>query len=304
MTNKLIVILGATASGKTKLAVSLAHELNGEIISADSRQVYKSLDIGTGKDLNEYMIGGRIIPYHLIDVTDPEKEFNLFEFQSGFYKIYSDLIRRNVLPVVVGGTGLYLESIILNYHLPPAPPDQKLRKNLQTRSVEELQNILLALKANMHNKTDLENKERLIRAIEIERARESQSAESLQKPQVKAAVFGIRWERAMLRKRITARLRQRLEEGMLEEVESLHIAGLSWAKLESFGLEYRYIAKYLQGQITYQEMFEQLNTRIHQFAKRQDTWFRRMERKGIAIDWISGNDYILLKEKVIKYLND
>jgi tRNA dimethylallyltransferase len=179
-----------------------------------------------------------------------------------------------------------------------------LRKNLQTRSVEELQNILLALKANMHNKTDLENKERLIRAIEIERARESQSAESLQKPQVKAAVFGIRWERAMLRKRITARLRQRLEEGMLEEVESLHMAGLSWAKLESFGLEYRYIAKYLQGQITYQEMFEQLNTRIHQFAKRQDTWFRRMERKGIAIDWISGNDYILLKEKVIKYLND
>lgn len=304
MTKKLIVILGATASGKTKLAVRLAHELNGEIISADSRQVYKGLDIGTGKDLKEYVIDGRIIPYHLIDVTDPEKEFNLFEFQSGFYEIYLDLIQRNVVPVVVGGTGLYLESIILNYHLPPAPPDQELRKNLQTRSVEELQKYLLALKANMHNKTDLENKERLIRAIEIERARESQSAEPLQKPQVKAAVFGIHWERAVLRKRITARLRQRLEEGMLEEVEALHMAGLSWAKLESFGLEYRYIAQYLQGQITYKEMYEQLNTRIHQFAKRQDTWFRRMERKGVAIDWISGDDYILLKERVIKYLND
>ncbi len=297
MTKKLIVILGATASGKTKLAVRLAHELNGEIISADSRQVYKGLDIGTGKDLKEYIIDGRIIPYHLIDVTDPEKEFNLFEFQSGFYEIYSDLIQRNVLPVVVGGTGLYLESIILNYHLPPAPPDQELRKNLQTRSVEELQKYLLALKADMHNKTDLENKERLIRAIEIERARESQSAEPLQKPQVKAAVFGIHWERAVLRKRITARLRQRLEEGMLEEVEALHMAGLSWAKLESFGLEYRYIAQYLQGQITYKEMYEQLNTRIHQFAKRQDTWFRRMERKGIAIDWISGRRLYLIERK-------
>ncbi|PKN70667.1 MAG: tRNA (adenosine(37)-N6)-dimethylallyltransferase MiaA [Deltaproteobacteria bacterium HGW-Deltaproteobacteria-12] len=304
MTNKMIVILGATASGKTKLAVRLAHELNGEIISADSRQVYKSLDIGTGKDLNEYIVDGRIIPYHLIDVTDPEKEFNLFEFQSGFYEIYWDLIHRNVLPVVVGGTGLYLESIILNYHLPPAPPDQELRKNLQTRSVEELQKYLLAMKASMHNKTDLENKDRLIRAIEIERARESQSSESLQKQQLKAAVFGIRWDRAVLRKRITARLRQRLEEGMLEEVQSLHMAGLSWAKLESFGLEYRYISRYLQGHITYQEMYEQLNTRIHQFAKRQDTWFRRMERKGVAIDWISGDDYILLKERIIKYLND
>lgn len=300
----MIVILGATASGKTKLAVRLAHELNGEIISADSRQVYKSLDIGTGKDLNEYIVDGRIIPYHLIDVTDPEKEFNLFEFQSGFYEIYWDLIHRNVLPVVVGGTGLYLESIILNYHLPPAPPDQELRKNLQTRSVEELQKYLLAMKASMHNKTDLENKDRLIRAIEIERARESQSSESLQKQQLKAAVFGIRWDRAVLRKRITARLRQRLEEGMLEEVQSLHMAGLSWAKLESFGLEYRYISRYLQGHITYQEMYEQLNTRIHQFAKRQDTWFRRMERKGVAIDWISGDDYILLKERIIKYLND
>jgi tRNA dimethylallyltransferase len=304
MTNKLIIILGTTASGKTKLAVRLAHELNGEIISADSRQVYKGLDIGTGKDLNEYIINGHNIPYHLIDIIGAEKEFNLFEFQAGFYEIYSSLINRNVLPVVVGGTGLYLESIILNYHLPPALPDQELRKDLQTRSIEELQKHLLALKTHIHNKTDMTDKNRLMRAIEIERTRKRHSAESIPKPLLNVAVFGIHWERSILRKRITARLSQRLEDGMIEEVKELHNSGLSWARLESFGLEYRFVAQFLQGQITDEEMFEKLNTRIHQFAKRQETWFRRMERKGITINWINGDDYILLKERVIKYLNE
>ncbi len=304
MARNLIVILGATASGKTKLSVALAHDLKSEIISADSRQVYKGLDIGTGKDLEEYIINGHNIPYHLIDIIRPEEEFNLFKFQSGFYEVYSKLIQRNVLPVVAGGTGLYLESIILNYQLPPAPLDLELRKDLQTKTIEELQENLSCLKRQLHNKTDVEDKDRLIRAIEIERARLRQPAEIFRGPILNAAVFGIHWERSVLRKRITARLKQRLEMGMIEEVKALQISGLSWKRLDSFGLEYRYLARYLQGQITYKEMFEQLNTRIHQYAKRQETWFRRMEGKGIAINWINGDDYNLLKESVMKDLDD
>lgn len=304
MAKNLIVILGATATGKTKMSVRLAHELNGEIISADSRQVYKGLDIGTGKDLREYAIDGRKIPYHLIDLINPEDEFNLFAFQTGFYKVFIDMIKRGVLPFMVGGTGLYLESIILNYHLPSAPPDYELRKELQKKSISELQDDLFSLKIKLHNKTDIEDIERLIRAIEIERARLRQTKEIPGKQPVDAAVFGIRWERSVLRQRITARLRERLEEGLIEEVESLQNSGISWARLDSLGLEYRYVSRYLQGRLNYEEMFDKLNTSIHQFAKRQETWFRRMERKGIIINWISGNDYGSLKESVIRLLND
>jgi len=304
MAKNLIIVLGATASGKTKLSVRLAYELKGEIISVDSRQVYKGLDIGTGKDLKEYIINEHNIPYHLIDIISAEEEFNLFEFQTRFYEIYSRLLQRNVLPVVVGGTGLYLESIIRDYQLPPAPPDRELRKNLQMKPIEELQRDLLVLKTQLHNKTDIEDKDRLIRAIEIERARRRQSAELFKRPIVDAAVFGIHWERAVLRKRITARLKQRLEQGLIEEVKALQISGLSWARLDSLGLEYRHVAQYLQGKVSYDEMFTKLNTSIHQFAKRQETWFRRMERKGITINWINGDDYNLLKESVLKYLND
>jgi tRNA dimethylallyltransferase len=304
MAKNLVIILGATASGKTRLAVRLADELKGEIISADSRQVYKEMNIGTGKDVKEYIINGHNIPYNLIDIISAEQEFNLFEFQTGFYEIYANLIQRKVLPILVGGTGLYLESIIKDYQLPPAPPDQELRKDLQTKSISELQNNLVALKRNLHNKTDLEDKDRLIRAIEIERARLRQSAEILNRPIIDAAVFGIHWERSLLRQRITARLRQRLHEGMIEEVKALQMSGLSWARLDSFGLEYRYLSQYLQGKFSYTEMFEKLNTSIHQFAKRQETWFRRMERKGIVIHWIEGDDYSSLKESAIKYLND
>ncbi len=304
MVKKTIILLGATASGKTKLSARLAYELKGEIISADSRQVYQGLDIGTGKDLSEYIINGFRIPYYLIDIISPAEEFNLFEFQTGFYEVYSDLKKRNVLPVVVGGTGLYLESIILNYQLPEAPPDQELRNNLQTKSIEDLQKNLFALKSQLHNKTDIEDKDRLIRAIEIERARLRQPAATSAVPNLNAAVFGVRWDRSVLRQRITDRLTQRLEMGMIEEIRTLEISGLSWARLDSFGLEYRYVSRYLQGKITYAEMFAQLNTSIHQFAKRQETWFRRMERKGIKINWINGDDYTLLKEGVLKYLND
>ncbi len=304
MAKKLIVVLGATASGKTRMSVRLAYDLKGEIISADSRQVYKGLDIGTGKDLKEYIIDGRSIPYHLIDIADAGQEFNLFEFQTRFYQIYPELMQRDVLPIMVGGTGLYLEAVILNYELPPAPPDRALRERLAAKSIAELRSVLLASNARLHNKTDIEDKDRLIRAIEIENARQRQSAAVVKRPVSSVGVFGIRWDRALLRKRITERLQHRLEQGMIEEVKALYLSGLSWPRLESLGLEYRYIAFYLQGKLNYEEMFEKLNTSIHQFAKRQETWFRRMERKGIAISWVDGDDYYFLKEKVEEHLND
>ena len=300
MAKNLVVILGPTASGKTQLAAKLAYDLHGEIISADSRQVYKNMDIGTGKDLNQYIINDRRIPYHLIDIVAPESEFNLFEFQNRFYKIFSDLLEKEILPVLVGGTGLYMESVLTGYDMPHAPMDQELRKDLNIKSKDELQKMLLALKPQLHNKTDLEDSERLIRAIEIERARSAK--DQTQKPDINAVVFGIRWERSMLRQRITVRLKERLEQGMIEEVIKLHTAGLTWTKLESFGLEYRFISQYLQRIITFDEMTNKLNTAIHQFAKRQETWFRRMEKKGIIINWLQSNDYSLLKESVIKFL--
>ena len=302
MAKNLIVILGPTASGKTHLAAKLAYDLRGEIISADSRQVYKNMDIGTGKDLNQYIINGRRIPYHLIDIVAPESEFNLFEFQDRFYKIFSELLEKEILPVLVGGTGLYLESVLTEYNMPHAPMDQELRKDLNRKSKDELQKMLLALKPHLHNRTDLEDSERLIRAIEIERARSIKDQDQGEKPDIDAVVFGIRWERSMLRQRITARLKERLEQGMIEEVMKLHTAGLAWTKLESFGLEYRFISQYLQRKITFDEMKNRLNTAIHQFAKRQETWFRRMEKKGIVINWLQSNDYSLLKESVMKFL--
>jgi tRNA dimethylallyltransferase len=300
MAKNLIVILGPTASGKTHLAAKLAYDLHGEIISADSRQVYKNMDIGTGKDLNQYNINDRQIPYHLIDIVASENEFNLFEFQNRFYKIFGELIEKKILPVLVGGTGLYLESVLTGYNMPYAPMDQELRKDLNRKSKDELQKMLLALKPQLHNKTDLEDSERLIRAIEIERVRSTK--DQTQKPDIDAVVFGIRWERSTLRQRITVRLKERLEQGMIEEVMKLHTAGLTWTKLESFGLEYRFISQYLQRKITFDEMTNKLNTAIHQFAKRQETWFRRMEKKGIVINWLQSNDYSLLKESVMKFL--
>jgi tRNA dimethylallyltransferase len=302
MAKNLIVILGTTASGKTELAAKLAYDLQGEIISADSRQVYKNMDIGTGKDLSRYIINGKQIPYHLIDIVDPESEFNLFEFQGRFYKIFSELMAKEVLPILVGGTGLYLESVLTGYDMPEVPLDQGLRKDLNRKSKSELREILTALKPHLHNKTDLDDPERLIRAIEIERARNIKVRDQQGKPYIDALIFGIHWERAALRQRITLRLKERLEQGMIQEVMKLHAGGLTWTKLESFGLEYRYISQYLQNKITLDEMKSKLGTAIHQFAKRQETWFRRMEKKGIVINWLPGNDYPLLKEKVTEFL--
>ena len=303
MKKNLIVILGPTASGKTSLAVRLAEDLQGEVISADSRQVYKGMDIGTGKDLSEYQINGKIIPHHLIDVLEPAKEFNVFEFQKQFYDIFNTLRGKQILPVLVGGTGLYLESVLTDYVMPQALPDDCLRAELAEKSVNELQGILLAMKSELHNKTDLEDRERLIRKIEIEKARKNPSGAQQQKPVIHAAIFGIRWDMDTLRRRIAARLSQRMDEGMIEEVSRLHQQGLSWARLDSFGLEYRYISRYLNNELAKEEMMTKLQIAIGQFAKRQMTWFRRMERKGAPILWIDGNVYSFLHRRVIETLS-
>jgi len=302
MAKKLIVILGPTASGKTQLAAQLAFDLQGEIISADSRQVYKNMNIGTGKDLDQYIINGKQIPYHLIDIVEPENEFNLFEFQSRFYKIFNGLVEKKIVPVLVGGTGLYLESVLIGYDMPLAPVNEEFRKDLNRKSKEELQKIINSLKPGLHNRTDLEDIGRLIRAIEIEMVRSIKKQDHQEKSKMDALVFGIRWERSALRQRITTRLEERIKQGMVEEVVNLHSAGLSWEKLESFGLEYRFISQYLQNKITVDEMKNKLNIAIGQFAKRQETWFRRMEKKGIVINWLQSSDYTLLKESVIKFL--
>jgi len=302
MSKNLVVILGPTASGKTNLATRLAFDLNGEIISADSRQVYRNMDIGTGKDLNQYTIEGWRIPYHLIDILQPEDEFNLFTFQKRFYEIFDAILKNRKLPVLVGGTGLYLESVLSGYDLPEAEINEDFRKDLREKSKDELREILYSLKPDLHNKTDLEDAGRLIRAIEIETARHLKNIHPQHKPDVDAVIFGVRWERAVLRKRITRRLDERLKNGMVDEVAHLHSAGLSWQKLESFGLEYRFISFYLQGKMPLDEMRDKLNTAIHQFAKRQETWFRRMERKGIVIHWIQEDNYPVLKESAIKFL--
>jgi tRNA dimethylallyltransferase len=302
MAKNLVVILGPTASGKTEIAAKLSGEFHGEIISADSRQVYRGMDIGTGKDLNQYIVNAQKIPYHMIDIVNPESEFNLFEFQKRFYKIFHQIKNNENLPILAGGTGLYLQAILSGYDMPEATPEPELRKELDQKSIEELKGIFFAFKTHLHNKTDLEDKQRLIRAIEIEKARDKKRSEKDERPEIDAAVYGIYWERSVLRQRITSRLEERLKHGMIQEVESLHAAGLSWEKLDSFGLEYRYISQYLQNLIPFDEMKNKLNTAIHQFAKRQETWFRRMERKSIMIKWIQANEYELLKESVIKLI--
>lgn len=303
MKNNLIVILGPTASGKTALAVKLASEFRGEIISADSRQVYRGMDIGTGKDLSEFRVGGRAIPYHLIDVLEPNEEFSVFEFQRRFYEAFDDLLKKQIMPVLVGGTGLYLEAVLADYDLPHASRDDRLREELAGKSQVELQEILLSMQPALHNKTDLENTDRLVRRIEIEIARQNRKDDQLPRPVIRPGIFGVHWERAALKQRIAARLRQRINQGMIEEVSRLHEKGLSWERLDSFGLEYRYISSYLQKKTTKDEMVEKLQIAIGQFAKRQMTWFRRMEKKGVKIEWVAGDDYSALRSRVSEILS-
>jgi len=295
-----VVVLGATATGKTALAVKLAQAKHGEIISADSRQVYRGLDLGTGKDLHEY----GSIPYHLIDVCDLSREFTVFHFQQEVYRIFPQLIEKDALPIIAGGTGLYLDAILRGYELIPVPEDPALRKELASKTLPELQDMLIALKPDIHNKTDLEQPDRLVRAIEIARYRqehpESAAVHLHNVPPIKPKIYGISFERSILRERIRRRLIARIDAGMIEETEQIHAQGYSWDRLESLGLEYRFTAQYLQGKIETKEAFiDQLYRAIGQFAKRQETWFRRMARNGIEIEWIDGNKAIQLTAEMI-----
>ena len=297
------VVLGATATGKTALAVKLAQVKHGEIISADSRQVYRGLDLGTGKDLQEY----GSIPYHLIDVCDLSREFTVFHFQQEVYRIFPQLIEKDALPIIAGGTGLYLDAILRGYELIPVPEDPALRKELASKTLPELQDMLIALKPDIHNKTDLEQPDRLVRAIEIARYRqehpESAAVHLHNVPPIKPKIYGISFERSILRERIRRRLIARIDAGMIEETEQIHAQGYSWERLESLGLEYRFTAQYLQGKIESKEAYiEQRYRAIGQFAKRQETWFRRMERNGIEIEWIDGNEAAQLTATAITEL--
>jgi len=286
----LLVVLGPTASGKTRLGVQLALALGGEIISADSRQVYRGLNLGAGKDLDEYEVDGRRIPYHLIDIVDLSHEFNVFEYQRRFYDAFEDIAARDAMPIVVGGTGLYVEAVLRPYRMADVPEDAELRREVSTLSMEELAKRLLDLKGDVHNVTDLENRERLVRAIEI--AAYSASHEPEPAPEIKPFILGVRWPRDVLRRRIRERLVQRIRAGMIEEVKGLVDSGIPWEKLEFRGLEYRYVADYLQDRIRNQnDLIQKLAAAIVQFAKRQETWFRRMERNGHEIHWIDGADF-------------
>ncbi len=296
MRYQLITVLGPTAVGKTQLAVKLAYRFNGEIISADSRQVYKRMDIGTGKDLSEYFYEGKQISYHLIDLVEPAEEFNLFLFQKKFFEAFNEIISKGKIPFLVGGTGLYLSSVLQGYNLPEVEFDEKRIAELKKIDIETLRKKLLSLNPNLHNKTDLENIDRMVKAIIIAEKRPANLTD--EKRRVSSLVIGIKVENKILRKRIEERLERRLKGGMIEEVENLLAEGITHEKLRAFGLEYKYVSMYLQKEINYNDLFQKLSTAIYKFAKRQMTWFRKMEREGVKINWIEGADYETAKQLI------
>jgi tRNA dimethylallyltransferase len=284
----LITILGPTASGKTPLAAALAHRLHGEIISADSRQVYRRMDLGTGKDLADYTVDGAPVPYHLIDIVEPGTKYNVFEYQHDFMKAYEDICQRGVTPILCGGTGMYLEAVLKGYRLLPVPENPELRARLADRSLAELTELLATYKT-LHNSTDVDTVKRAIRAIEIEEFYRHQPAEYREFPAIHSLIVGVDIDRELRRQKITRRLKQRLDEGMVDEVRQLLDSGIPPENLIYYGLEYKYLTLYATGQLTYDEMFKGLETAIHQFAKRQMTWFRGMERRGFTIHWIDAS---------------
>jgi tRNA dimethylallyltransferase len=284
----MITITGPTASGKTGLAAHLAHELNTEIISADSRQVYREMDIGTGKDLEDYLVDGHQVPYHLIDFLEPGYKYNVFEYQKDFLKAFETLRNKGKPPILAGGTGMYIEAVLKGYRLIDVPPDDNLRSELQNKSQEELVSILRELNPELHNTTDTEHKKRTIRAIEIARYYKENPTVSIDFPKIDTAIIGVKYDRPAQKRKISARLKQRLEEGMIEEVEKL-LEKVPSETLVYYGLEYKFITHYLQNTLSYDEMFKKLEVAIHQFAKRQMTWFRKMERQGWNIHWIDGH---------------
>lgn len=287
---RMITILGPTASGKTDLATHLAARLNAEIISADSRQVYRGMDIGTGKDLADYVINGHVIPYHLIDICEPGTKYNLFRYQQDFLDCYEDIRSRGALPILCGGTGLYIEAVLKGYSLSPVPQNPELRAELEGKSLKELTHLLADLKERnhsvMHNKTDVDSCQRAIRAIEIETYNLTKPTEERQCPPIDSLIIGVDIDREERRRKITNRLKERLKAGMIDEVDGLLKRDIPADDLIYYGLEYKFVTEYLIGKLSYDEMFRQLEIAIHQFAKRQMTWFRGMERRGFTIHWI------------------
>ncbi len=298
----MITILGPTASGKTDLAAHLAYDIDAEIISADSRQVYRGMDIGTGKDLEDYVINGRQIPYYLIDICEPGTKYNLFQYQEDFLKAYEDITSRNVKPILCGGTGLYIESVLKGYHLSPVPQNPELRQQLEGKNLEELTEMLRELKqktgSTMHNKTDVDSCQRAIRAIEIESYNLEHPTPEREFPAINSIIIGVNIDRDARREKITDRLKKRLDNGMVDEIKGLLDRGIPAENLIYYGLEYKYVTEYLIGKTNYQQMFKGLEIAIHQFAKRQMTWFRGMERRGFTINWIDAA--LPMEEKVAR----
>lgn len=301
---QMITILGPTASGKTPVAAHLAAEIGGEIISADSRQVYRRMDIGTGKDIGDYTVDGRQIPYHLIDICEPGTKYNLFEYQQDFFDAYETIKSRGAVPILCGGTGLYIEAVLKGYRLSPVPQNPQLRDELEGKSLEELTRMLSELKqktgSNMHNTTDVDSCQRAIRAIEIESYNLHHPMPKRELPPVDSLIIGIDIDRELRREKITRRLKARLEEGMVEEVKALLDEGIPAGDLIYYGLEYKFITEYLTHQLSYDEMYERLEIAIHQFAKRQMTWFRGMERRGFTIHWVGAT--LSMEEKIQKII--
>ncbi|MEE0620450.1 MAG: tRNA (adenosine(37)-N6)-dimethylallyltransferase MiaA [Prevotella sp.] len=290
----MITILGPTASGKTSLAAALAARIDAEIINADSRQVYRGMTIGTGKDLDDYRQGDRVIPYHLIDICEPGTKYNLFQYQQDFHLIYNNIVARGVRPILCGGTGLYIESVLKGYALSPVPQNQALRDELADKSLAELTEMLEDLKHRnhsvMHNRTDVDTAQRAIRAIEIETYNLEHPTDNRTLPPIDSVIIGVDINREERRRKITQRLKQRLEEGMVDEIRQLLDRGIAPENLIYYGLEYKFVTEYVIGKTSYEEMFRQLEIAIHQFAKRQMTWFRGMERRGFTIHWIDALD--------------
>lgn len=302
--SEMITILGPTASGKTALAASVAERIDAEIISADSRQVYRRMNLGTGKDLDDYDIGSHHIPYHLIDIVEPGTKYNVFEYQRDFLKAYEDIGSRNVTPILCGGTGLYIEAVLKGYQLIPVPDNQELRESLSEKSLSELTDLLAELKAKncstMHNVTDVDTVKRAIRAIEIEDFYMHTPVSAREFPKIDSIIIGLDIRRELRREKITNRLRERLNNGMADEVKGLIEEGISPDNLIYYGLEYKFITEYVIGKISYEGMFGRLQIAIHQFAKRQMTWFRGMERRGFNINWIDAE--LPLEEKTEQIL--
>jgi len=285
MKYNLVTILGPTATGKTQLATALAARIDGEIISADSRQIYRGMDIGTGKDLGEYVVDGKPIPYHLIDIVDAGYKYNVFEYQRDFLKAFESVNQRGHLPILCGGTGLYIEAVLNGYKLLAVPDNQLLREQLATKTLDELTSILSGYKT-LHNQTDVDTVKRAIRAIEIEEYYQTHEEETVEYPELKSLIIGVGIDREVRREKITKRLKARLNEGMIDEVKMLLDSGIQPDDLIYYGLEYKFVTNYLLGKLTFDELFTQLEIAIHQFAKRQMTWFRGMERRGFTIYWL------------------